>query len=111
MLIEWDQIVFEWINLGLSSSFLDHLPFDDDDEEMRAGGGSGDVDAESGKGSQGRGRGGEGIHRFSSYIDTTVPRIHTNMSSNVEAWSACRLIMGNFGARFKYRVDLYLSKS
>ena len=25
MLIEWDQAIFEWINVGLSSSFLDHL--------------------------------------------------------------------------------------
>jgi membrane-associated phospholipid phosphatase len=25
MLIEWDQTVFEWINVGLSSSFLDYL--------------------------------------------------------------------------------------
>jgi hypothetical protein len=45
---------------------------------------------------------------FSSYVDTVVPRIYSNMTSNVEAWGTCRIVMGDFGARFKYRVDLYL---
>jgi hypothetical protein len=39
-----------------------------------------------------------------------VPRIYSNMTSNVEAWGTCRIVMGDFGARFKYRVDLYLGK-
>jgi hypothetical protein len=47
---------------------------------------------------------------FSSYVDTVVPRIYSNMTSNVEAWGTCRIVMGDFGARFKYRVDLYLGK-
>ena len=50
-------------------------------------------------------------HTFRSFLNSSIPMIHSSMVSNVEAWCACRVVMGGFGARFKHRIDLYLGKN
>ena len=44
---------------------------------------------------------------FRSYVHTDIPRINFNILSNINSWCSCRLVMYDFGSRFRLRIDIY----